>query len=387
MLDFSENVARLEPSPTLAITARAKAMQAEGCSVIDLSAGEPSFSTPDVAADGSSRAVAAGQTGYPPTPGIPELRSAVARYCNETTAESSTEASNVLVSAGVKQVLFNLSYCLFGPGDEVLIPSPYWPTYLATVDLSRATPVTVPLEWSDGFRLSVERLEAHRTERTKGIFLNSPSNPSGAVIAQGDLEEILTWAGKHDVWVLSDEIYRRLYFGDGSAPSVLDIPDRPSRVVALDGMSKTFSMPGWRIGWGVGPADLMAKAAALQSQTTSGAAGPSQYASVALLNSPERESIIEDFRNTLGRRRASSLAVLRQVASIEVHDQPGAIYHYLRLRAGQNSMDTAEALLTQAGVATIPGEAFGTPGYLRITFAGADAPLADGIRRIAEFFG
>ena len=387
MVEFSDNVSRLEPSPTLAITARAKAMQAEGRSVINLSAGEPSFTTPQPAAIAATAAVAAGKTGYPPTPGLPELRSAVASYSNQTTAAARTEPANVLVGAGVKQVLFNLSYCLFGPGDEVLVPSPYWPTYLATVHLARATPVVVPLDWSDGFRLTAARLAAHRTDRTRGLLLNSPSNPSGAVIGRSDLEGILDWAGEHDVWVLSDEIYRRLYYGAGCATSVLDIPDRPSRVVALDGVSKTFSMPGWRIGWGVGPSQLMAKAAALQSQTTSGAASPSQYASAALLNSPERESIIEDFRSTLERRRSASLEGLRKISSIEVCDQPGAIYHYLRLRNTQNSMDIAEALLTQAGVATIPGEAFGTPGYLRITFAGADELLTEGIRRIAEFFG
>jgi len=362
-------------------------MQAEGLSVINLSAGEPSFPTPEPAASAATAAVAAGKTGYPPTPGLPELRSAVAKYSAETTAAANAEPSNILVGAGVKQVLFNVSYCLFGPGDEVLVPAPYWPTYLATVHLTRATPVVVPLDWSDGFRLTAARLDAHRTGRTKGLLLNSPSNPSGAVMGRPDLEEILAWAGEHDVWVLSDEIYRRLYYGKGSATSVLDIMDRPSRVVALDGMSKTFSMPGWRIGWGVGPADLMAKASALQSQTTSGAAGPSQYASAALLDSPERESIIENFRSTLERRRSESLKVLQQISNIEVYDQPGAIYHYLRLRNGQTSVDAAESLLTQAGVATIPGEAFGTPGYLRITFAGADELLTEGIRRIAEYFG
>lgn len=387
MLAFSDNVARLESSATLAITARAKAMQADGHSVINLSAGEPSFITPEPAASAATAAVAAGRMGYPPTPGIPELRSAIASYSNETTAAAEARPSGVLVGAGVKQVLFNLAYCLFGSGDEVLVPAPYWPTYLATVHLARATPVIVSLDWSDEFRLTADKLESHRTDRTRGVLLNSPSNPAGAVIDRPDLEEILAWAGEHDVWVLSDEIYRRLYYGEGSATSVLDIKDRPERVVALDGMSKAFSMPGWRIGWGVGPPDLLAKAAALQSQTTSGAAGPSQYASAALLESPERESIIDNFRSTLERRRSTSLTALRLIPGIEVLEQPGAIYHYLRLRSGDNSMDTAESLLTQAGVATIPGEAFGTPGYLRITFAGADEPLAEGVRRIAGYFG
>lgn len=387
MLDFSDNVARLEPSATLAITARAKAMQAEGHSVINLSAGEPSFATPDVAAAAAAAAVAEGKTGYPPTPGLRELRSAAAAYMNETTLAARADPQDVVVSAGVKQVLFNLAYCLFGAGDEVLVPAPYWPSYIAIVHLTRATPVVVPLGWSERFRLTADALEAHRSERTRGLLLNSPCNPSGAVIAREDLEGILAWAGEHGIWVLSDEIYRRLHYGSGSATSVLDISDRPSQVVALDGMSKAFSMPGWRIGWGLVPSELIGKASALQSQTTSGAASPSQYASAALLEAPERESIIDEFRTTLDRRRASSLSGLREVRGIEVRDQPGAIYHYLRLPDRQDSMTVAEHLLTQAGVAAIPGEAFGTPGYLRITFAGSDESLAEGVRRIAAFFG
>ena len=387
MLDFSDNVDRLEPSATLAITARAKAMQAEGQSVINLSAGEPSFHTPGVAAAAAASAVAGGPIGYPPTPGLPSLRSAVAAYTNETTSAADAHPGAVVVSAGVKQVLFNLCYSLFGQGDEVLVPAPYWPSYLAIVHLTRATPTAVPLGWSDDFRITADLLEAYRTERTKGLLLNSPSNPSGAVISREDLEGVLAWAGEHGIWVLSDEIYRRLYYGSGTAPSVLDIADRPNHVVALDGMSKAFSMPGWRIGWGYGPDELIRKASALQSQTTSGAAVPSQHASAALLGAPTRETIIEEFRATLDRRRLASLAALRDVEGLEVRDQPAALYHYLRLRDGQDSITVAEALLTQGGVATIPGDAFGTPGYLRMTYAGADDELAEGMRRIARFFG
>lgn len=390
MKKFSDNVARLEPSATLAITARARALQAEGRSVINLSAGEPSFPTPKVAAEGAAASVEAGKTGYPPTPGIPELREAVASYTMETTAAADLAPGGVLVSAGVKQALFNLCYSLFEEGDEVLVPAPYWPTYTAIVHLSRARPVEVPLSWEDGFRLTADVLEAHRTERTRGLLLNSPSNPTGALTGPDDLAGILSWAGKHGVWVLSDEIYRRLYYeGDEgeAAPSVLDVPDRPEHVVALDGMSKAFSMPGWRIGWAIGPHPVIEQAAALQSQTTSGAAAPSQYASAAMLTSRDRERVIGEFRASLDRRRRSSLEELGRVEGIDVLDQPGAIYHYLRLRDGADSMATAEALLLEGGVAAIPGEAFGTPGYLRITYAGADAALAEGVRRIAAFFG
>jgi aspartate aminotransferase len=275
MVEFSDNVARLEPSATLAITARAKAMQAAGQSVVNLSAGEPSFPTPAAAAAGAAASVEAGRTGYPPTSGIPSLRESIARYTAETSGSGDVDPGSVLVSAGVKQVLYNLTYCLFGEGDEVLIPAPYWPSYSAIVHLSRAVPVVVPLDWSDGFRLTGDALEEFRTDRTRGLLLNSPSNPTGAVTGLADLAGVLAWAGEHDVWVLSDEIYRRLYYEGGSAPSVLDVADRPERVVAMDGMSKAFSMPGWRIGWGIGPAEVMEQASALQSQTTSGAAGPS----------------------------------------------------------------------------------------------------------------
>lgn len=389
MTRFSDNVARLEPSPTLAITARARALQAEGRSVVNLSAGEPSFATPQAAAAGAAAAVAAGKTGYPPTPGVPELREAVARYTEETCGAAGIDPDGVLVSNGVKQSLFNLCYCLFGDGDEVLLPAPYWPSYTAIVHLSRAQPIDVPLPWEDGFRLTADALEGYRTDRTRGVLINSPSNPSGAVASETDLAGVLAWAAEHDIWVLSDEIYRRLYYGKDreSAPSVLDIADRPAHVVALDGMSKAFSMPGWRIGWAVGPADVISEAAALQSQTTSAAAGPSQYAAAAILTASERETVVGEFRETLNRRRLASLAGLRDVPGLEVIDQPGAIYHYLRLPDGTDSTESAERLLLEGGVAAIPGEAFGTPGYLRITYAGADDALAEGVRRIAAFFG
>jgi aspartate/methionine/tyrosine aminotransferase len=310
----------------------------------------------------------------------------VAGYANDTSAAAAVEPGHVIVSAGVKQALFNLSYCLFGAGDEVLVPAPYWPSYIAIVHLSGATPVMVPLDSSNDYRVSASLLEEYRTDRTRGLLLNSPSNPTGAVTGREDLSGILDWAARNDIWVLSDEIYRRLSYSGGSAPSVLDFPDRDRRVVALDGMSKAFSMPGWRIGWAIGDQEVMAKASALQSQTTSGAAVPSQFAAAALLDSAERESIIAEFRSTLDRRRQQSLAGLQGVPGIEVREQPGAIYHYIRLLDDNTSMATAEALLTRAGVAAIPGEAFGTPGFLRITFAGADDALAEGVRRIAGFF-
>lgn len=388
---FSNNVASLTPSATLAITARAKKMRAEGQSIIDMSAGEPSFPTPEVAAEGAAASVRAGRTGYPPTPGVPELREGVVRYLGETSAHAPEDPAGVLVSAGVKQGLFNLCFCLFGEGDEVLVPAPFWTSYLAVVELARARPVMVHTDFEDGFALTVERLEAQRTENTRGVFLNSPSNPSGAVMDLGALEEICAWAGEHGIWVLSDEIYRRLYYEGESAPSVFDVKDRPDHVVSLDGMSKAFSMPGWRIGWSVGPPDLIRKASALQSQTTSAAAGPSQYAAAAALASEGREAIIGDFRRILDRRRRAAHAALQGIAGFDVPLPPGAIYLYGRLGSGDatnsDSAAVAESLLVETGVATVPGEAFGTPGHLRLNFAVEDEIFAEGADRIRAWFG
>jgi len=387
---YSDNVAALTPSATLAITARAKEMRAEGRSIIDLSAGEPSFPTPEVAAEGAAASVRAGRTGYPPTPGVPELRQGVTRYLDETCSFAPDDPSGVLVSAGVKQGLFNLCFCLFGAGDEVLVPAPFWTSYIAVVELARARPVVVPTEFEQGFGLSVDLLEAQRTENTRGLFLNSPSNPSGMAMDLRTLEEICAWAGEHGIWVLSDEIYRRLYYEGESAPSVFDVKDRPDHIVSLDGMSKAFSMPGWRIGWSVGPPELIRKASALQSQTTSAAAGPSQYAAAAALASEGREAIIGDFRQILDRRRRAAHAALQGIPGFDVPLPPGAIYLYGRLgsddEGNRDSAAVAESLLVETGVATVPGEAFGTPGFLRLNFAVEDEVFAEGADRIRAWF-
>jgi aspartate aminotransferase len=376
---FSSNVSALKPSATLAITARARKLRSEGRSIIDLSAGE-------VAAEGSAAAVRAGRTGYPPTAGFPELREGVTRYLIETSAHAPDDPSGVLVSAGVKQALFNLCFSLFGEGDEVLIPAPFWTSYLAIVELSRATPVIVPTEFEEGFALTVDRLESMRTEATRGLFLNSPSNPSGAVMNQATLEQICSWAGEHGIWILSDEIYRRLHYDGSPAPSVFDVQDRPDHVVAMDGMSKAFSMPGWRIGWAVGPAELIKKAADLQSQTTSAAAGPSQFAAAAVLASEGREKVIADFRTILDRRRRSAHAELQGIEGFEVPLPPGAIYLYGRIGGSGNSADVAEALLQETGIASVPGEAFGTPGFLRLNFSVEDEVLARGAELLRDWF-
>lgn len=383
---FSTNIATLVPSATMAISARAKQMRAAGKSVVDMSAGEPSFPTPDVGIEAAVEYARSGQAGYPPTPGIPELRASVASYVSATTARTAVEPASVMISAGVKQALFNASFCLFESGDQVLVPAPYWPTYLAIVRLAGATPIVVPTSWDDGFRVEVEDLEKLRTPDTRGLFLNSPSNPSGDVYDVQVMENIACWAAENDIWIVSDEIYRRLYYDGDSAPSIYDVPHEPGRVIHLDGISKAFSMPGWRIGYAVAPEQVIAKMSALQSQTTSGAAAPSQRAALAVLESPGRDEIVRGHRDILRQRRDRAVDALQGLPGVELRVPSGAIYLYLRLAGTTDSLSVAERLLVEGGVAAIPGEPFGTPGFLRLNYAVSDEELAEGLSRVREFF-
>ncbi|WP_420462260.1 pyridoxal phosphate-dependent aminotransferase [Candidatus Palauibacter sp.] len=385
--EFSSNVAHLEASATLALAARARKLKAEGVPVIDLSAGEPQYPAPRFAARAGIRAVEAGKTGYPPTLGLPELREAIARYLSETTTAGEVDPGSVIVGAGVKQSLFNCCYALFGAGDEVLMPSPYWPSYPAIVRLAGADPVVVETGWDAGFLPSVADLEAARTGRTRGLLLNSPGNPTGAVIPRGLLRDILRWAERHGIWVLSDEIYRRLAYGQPS-PSVFDITERGERTVLLDGMSKAFCMPGFRIGYAVGPHELIRKMSDLQGQTTSGAVGPSQYAAAAALGeSGAREAFITNLLSRLTGLRKLGLAGFAEIDSIEAMPPDGALYFYGRLTdPSSTSLDIAERLLVDASVACMPGEPFGSPGHLRFNFAVEREVLEKGLARIADFF-
>ena len=383
---FSSNVDVLKPSATLGFAARARALKASGRSLVDLTAGELAFPTPEYASRAGITAIEEGRTRYPPTPGIPELRAAAATYLDETTAHAPADPSRILISAGVKQALFNCLYCLFGPGDEVLVPTPTWPTYETAVALTGATPILVPTSWEGNFQVSIEALERARTERTCGLIINSPSNPTGAVYPAALLDELVRWCGQHGVWLLSDEIYRRLYFSGSAAPSVYDVADRPDHVILLDGVSKAFAMTGWRIGFAEGPAEIIAKASDLQSQTTSGAAMPSQCAAAAALSqTKERESAIAEFVRILDANRHAGYETLGAIPALDVRLPEGGIYLFARLSDGGASDRVAEDLL-EAGVACLPGEPFGSPGYLRLNFAVDDETLMEGLDRVSRFF-
>lgn len=386
-MTFSPNVATLKPSATLALAARARALRAEGVPVVDLSAGEPKFGTPEYAARAGIESIRAGKTGYPPTQGLPELREAVAAYLAESTAAGGIDPAQVLVSAGVKQALFNVCYSLFGEGDEVLVLAPYWPSYPTIVELTGATPVVVDTTWDEGFLATPDRLEGARTSRTRGLLLNSPGNPTGSVYDLEALTSIASWAEEHGIWVISDEIYRRLRY-ENPVPSLLDVPELTERAVHLDGVSKSFCMPGWRIGYAVGPRDLIKKAADLQSQTTSGAVGPSQYAATAALGQSElREDWVRQLTQRLAGLRDRGLEGLGALSALDVRSPPGGLYFYARLRdPATGSLEVAERLLKEEAVACIPGEPFGSPGHLRFNFAVEEEVLEEGLARIRSFF-
>ncbi|MSR22373.1 MAG: pyridoxal phosphate-dependent aminotransferase [Gemmatimonadetes bacterium] len=394
MMTYSQNISRLQPSATMAVSALAKKLAAEGRDIIDLSAGEPDFDTPGWISEAAIAGIHAGRTRYTPASGLPELRKAVARSLLLRAANGwEFTGENVVVSAGAKQALFNACFALFGPGDDVLVASPYWTSYPEMVTLARAEPVFVTGPEERGFNLTLDDLERVRTPATRGLILCSPSNPSGAVYSLKELRDVARWAKKHDVWLISDEIYRWIYFSrdGGTAPSLLDL-DRSDvgPFVLVDGVSKTFAMTGWRIGYSVCNAELAEKIGALQSQTTSNAATPSQMGALAALTDTERaEGAIGEMVAAFRRRKE---LVVRRVGELLPHlsfvEPQGAFYLFLKVEAEygdaiRNSQDWCARVLEETGVACVPGSAFGDDRFVRISFATSDEKLEEAIRRLA----
>jgi len=387
---LSENVLGLEASATMAVAALARELRAQGRDIIDLSAGEPDFRTPDFIAQAGIAAIQDGRTRYTPPAGLPELRQAIAEELGRIHGRP-IDPAGIVVTAGAKQALFNACFSLFGPGDRVLVPSPYWTSYPSIVRLARAETVLVPTAAERGFRLSTEDLDAAYDDRVRGLILNSPSNPTGAVLARSDLEAIVRWAAERNVWVISDEIYGRIYFGDGRAPGVLDLDESLlDRVVLVDGASKSFAMTGWRIGFSWSDPELARVMAALQSHITSNATTPSQHAAVAGYSAEplEAESIaamVEVFR----RRRDLIVGLFRErLPSLPFAEPDGAFYLFFRADAhygpeAPDSVAFCRAILERAGVALVPGSAFGDDRYVRLSFAASEEALREAVNRIA----
>ncbi|OGT92173.1 MAG: hypothetical protein A2083_02775 [Gemmatimonadetes bacterium GWC2_71_9] len=390
---FSRNVAALTPSATIAVSREATRLKAEGVNVVDLGAGEPDFPTPKPIAEAMIRAVNAGRFKYAPTEGILELRVAIARRLSLLSGGRAVNADNIVVSNGSKQSLYNASLCLFGQREKVLVPMPYWTSYPQIVHLARATPVEVSgdPEWS--LKISVADLDRAWDETVKGLILNSPTNPTGAVYTQAELEAIAKWARQKGVWIIADEIYRQIHYGAGAAPSFLDLPDELlERVVVVNGASKAYAMTGWRIGFALAPRELARTMNALQSHTTSGANTMAMWAAAEAFGNDAIEAEVQAMTAQFRRRR--DLVVGRFRAALpgtEFVDPLGAFYLYFRVddvfsREVPHATEFCRRLIAEEALALVPGAAFGDDRWVRLSYAASDETLRDGLDRLVRQF-
>jgi aspartate aminotransferase len=386
---LSPNVAFLRESATIAVSQRAKALRAEGRDIIDLGAGEPDFETPEFIREAAQRALDEGATRYTAVEGMLPLREAIAAVARERwEGEGTITATDVVVSTGSKQSLFNACFTLFGAGDEVLIPAPSWTSYYEMVALARAVPVPVPGDPSRGLKIDVDRLARAAGDRTRGLMLNSPCNPTGAIYSRDELRDILALADARGWWVLSDEIYREITYGT-DAPSALHAAPSLERLVTIDGVAKRWAMTGWRIGWAIAPREIARAMTALQSHTTSNAATVSQHAAFAALTQRQRadETVARMCREFRRRRDAARTIVFE--AGIPHLSPEGAFYLYMdvsaiRDAAGESGTTFARTLLEEQGVAVVPGAAFQTPSWIRMSYAAPFDQVVEGARRIAD---
>ncbi|HEY8795154.1 MAG TPA: pyridoxal phosphate-dependent aminotransferase [Gemmatimonadaceae bacterium] len=384
----SANVAFLKESATIAVSARARALKAQGRKVIDLGAGEPDFDTPEFIRRAGQRAIDAGATKYTATEGILPLREAIAAQTNARWSGNEIKAADIVVSNGSKQSLFNACFALFGEGDEVLIPTPSWTSYYEMVALSRAKAVSVVGDPQNGLKVTAAFLDAASTPRTRGIMLNSPCNPTGAVYSADELGEILALADERDWWVLSDEIYRRISYS-GPAASVLDLSTRRDRLIVIDGVAKAYAMTGWRIGWTVAPRAVSAAMGAFQSHTTSNAAAVSQHAALeALTNVDAAEKAIASMVAEFQARRDAVVKEARVAPGLQFVFPEGAFYLYANVATAQGGDGTAfaAALLEKHDIAIVPGAAFFTPDWVRLSYAAPREHVIAGVQRLVELY-
>ncbi len=389
---ISRRIGGISESATLAVDAKAKALKAAGRPVIGFGAGEPDFPTPDYIVDAAVTACRDPRWHrYTPAAGLPELREAIAA---KTLRDSGYEvtANHVLVTNGGKQALYNTFAALLDPGDEAILPAPYWTTYPESIQLAGGVPVIVQTTESSGYRATVEQLEAARTDRTKLLVFVSPSNPTGAVYTPEQVAEIGRWAADHGIWVVTDEIYEHLVYGDAEFASMpVLVPEIADRCVVVNGVAKTYAMTGWRVGWMVGPTDVIKAATNLQSHATSNVANVSQVAALAAVTGDL--AAVDEMKIAFDRRRRRIVELLSAIPGVDCPTPEGAFYVYpsikgvlgkeIRGQRPSSSADLAGLILDEAEVAVVPGEAFGTPGYLRLSYATSDADIEEGVGRMA----
>jgi len=390
---ISARIAAISESATLAVDAKAKALKAAGRPVIGFGAGEPDFPTPGYIVEAAQRACAEPKFHkYTPAAGLPELREAIAA---KTARDSGLvlSASQVLVTNGGKHAVYQAFATLLDPGDEVLLPTPYWTSYPESIALAGGVPVLVNTDETSGYLVTIEQLEAHLTDRTKLLLFVSPSNPTGAVYPPEQVAEIGRWAAERGIWVVTDEIYEHLVYGDARFVSMPVVaPEIADRCVVLNGVAKTYAMTGWRVGWMAGPADVIKAATNLQSHATSNVCNVAQAAALTAVSGDL--SAVARMRSAFDRRRQVMTAMLNEVPGIVCPLPEGAFYCYPSVKgvlgkeiSGQRpatSGQLAELLLDEADVAVVPGEAFGTDGYFRLSCALGDADLEEGVSRLAK---
>ena len=389
----SQRIAAITPSATLAVDAKAKALKAEGRPVIGFGAGEPDFATPDFIVQAAVEACANPVNHrYTPAAGLMELREAIAA---KTLRDSGYDVAptQVLVTNGGKQAVFQSFAALLDPGDEVLLPSPYWTTYPEAIKLAGGVTVPVFAGADQEYKVTVDQLEAARTDRTKVLLFCSPSNPTGSVYTPEETQAIGEWALQHGVWVMSDEIYEHLLYDDAEKAHIVQlVPDLADQTIVMNGVAKTYAMTGWRVGWMIGPTDVIKAATSFQSHLTSNVNNVAQRAAIAALNGPMDS--VQAMHAAFDRRRKTIVSMLSEIEGFTVPTPTGAFYAYpdvrgvlgksIRGTVPTTSAELAEIILSEVEVAAVPGEAFGPSGYLRFSYALSDEDLHEGIKRIQD---
>ena len=389
----SGRVGGIAESATLKVDAKAKSLKAEGRPVIGFGAGEPDFATPDYVVEAAVEACRDPKNHrYTPAGGLPELKKAIVEKTRRDSGYD-VEPAQVLVTNGGKQAVYQTFATLLDPGDEVILPAPYWTTYPEAIALAGGTSVDVLADETQDYLVTVEQLEAARTDRTKALLFCSPSNPTGAVYSREQVRAIGQWAHEHGIWVVTDEIYEHLtYAGTEFSSIVVEVPELADTCVVLNGVAKTYAMTGWRVGWMIGPKDVIKAATNLQSHATSNVSNVSQRAAIAAVSGDL--SAVERMREAFDRRRQTIVAMLNDVNGFVCPEPKGAFYAYPSVkgalgrevagRTPSSSIELAGIILDEVEVAVVPGEAFGAPGYLRLSYALGDEDLAEGVRRIQK---
>ncbi len=371
----------------MAIAGRARELRAEGHEVISMAAGEPDFPTPEHIVAAATRAAHDPDNHrYTANPGLPPVREAIAEYTVKY-SNVPVDPSQVVVTNGAKQAVFQTFAALLDPGDEVLVPSPYWVTYPAGIELAGGVTVPVDTTPESGFKVTVEALEAARTDRTQAVVFVSPSNPTGGVYTAEETKAIGQWARDNEVWVIADEIYQRLFYSGDVAPSIADTTPNLENYILINGVAKSFAMTGWRVGWMIGPEDVINAAARFQSHATSNVSNISQVAALAAITGDQAS--VEMMRDAFARRRKVMYEAVTSIPGFECVEPDGAFYVFPDVIGAltdevPTSAALAELIIDKANVAVVPGESFGTPGYLRLSYALGEDDITRGMSWIAD---